>query len=226
MREIKPYKTLQGARRALDKSGRIYNLLARSGDDIIDTAELTRAAGVYSTGTKAFLHFEMALMALPPDEQQQIVSSLSPKSLERFKSNRPSTLAPSSVETKGQAGDPTIVSGYPIFVEDKTQFTGYIVIIVPVVILIPIFDQFDVYEVFDSADLSTPRTVTATTRGSKRLDGTHTRFAGVLKELYFEDKTSKDHGLYLESIYYTRLQSVSPLPSLSKDEQNHRVDVM
>ena len=106
----------------------------------------------------------------------------------------------------GQAGDATIVSGYPVFVEDKTQFTGYIVIVVPVVILIPIFDQFDVYEVFDSTDLSTPRTVIATTRGSKRLDGTHTQSAGVLKELYFEDKTSKDHGLHLESIYYTRLQ--------------------
>jgi hypothetical protein len=53
--------------------------------------------------------------------------------------------------------------------------------------------------------LRTPRTVIATTRGSKRLDGLHTRFGGVLKELYFEDKTSKDHGLFLETIYYTLL---------------------
>jgi hypothetical protein len=76
---------------------------------------------------------------------------------------------------------------------------------VPVIVLVPIFDQFDIYEVYDTPDLRTPRTVIAITRGTKRLDGVHTRFGGTLKELYFEDKTSKDHGLYLETIYYTRL---------------------
>ncbi len=77
---------------------------------------------------------------------------------------------------------------------------------VPAVILIPIYDQFDVYEVFDSSDLRTPRTVIATTRGSKRLDSIHSRFGGVLKKLYFDDKTGKEHGLYLETIYYTQLE--------------------
>jgi len=62
-----------------------------------------------------------------------------------------------------------------------------------------------VYEVFDTPDLSTPKTVIATTRGTKRLDGIYNRFGGLLKELYCEDKTSKEHGLYLEAIYYTRL---------------------
>lgn len=55
-------------------------------------------------------------------------------------------------------------------------------------------------------DLRTPRTVIATTKGSKRLDGIQTRFAGFLKELQFEDKTGKDHDLFLETLYYTRLQ--------------------
>ena len=30
-------------------------------------------------------------------------------------------------------------------------------------------------------------------------------FGGVLKELQFEDKTGKDHALYLEAVYYTPL---------------------
>ena len=115
-------------------------------------------------------------------------------------------LTPSSVESRGKVGQSTIVSGYLQFVEDRTQFKGYIVLVVPVVILIPIIDQFDVYEVFDTPDKRTPRTVIATTRGSKRLDSIHTRFGGLLKELYFEDKTSKDHGLFLDAVYYTRLQ--------------------
>ena len=145
------------------------------------------------------------MMDLPPEQKDKIVVRLSLSLLEKYKAQRPATLCKSSVESQGQSGKATIVSGYPVFVEDKTQFTGYIVMVVPVIILIPIYDQFDVYEVFDRPDLRTPRTVIATTWGTKRLDGINTRFGGLLKELYFEDKTSKDHGLYLESIYYTRL---------------------
>ena len=54
MREQQPYKTLLGAQRALDNGGRFYNMFARSGDEVIDQAELARAAGVYSTGEKVF----------------------------------------------------------------------------------------------------------------------------------------------------------------------------
>ena len=86
------------------------------------------------------------------------------------------------------------MSGYPVFVEDKTQFTGFIFLVVPVIMMIPIIDVFDVYEVFESAEMRERRTVIATSRGSKRLDGVQTRFAGVLKELQFDDKTGKEHG--------------------------------
>ena len=205
MRELRPYKTLHGALRALDNGGRFYNMFARSGDEVIDHAELARAAGVYSTGAKAFLHFEMGLMDLPPEQRDEIVASLSPELLEKYQSRKPAIYSPSKVESKGSAGEMTIVLGYPVFVEDKTQFTGFIVLVVPMIMMVPIYDQFDVYEVYDTPDLSTPRTVIATTRGTKRLDGMHIRFGGPLKELYFEDKTSKDHGLYLEALYYTRL---------------------
>ncbi len=203
MRELRPYKTLAGAKRSLDNGGRIYNLLSRSGDEVLDASELAKAAGVYSAGMKSFLYFEMALMDLNVEGRQEVVARLSTQAMEQYQVHHPHTLKPSTVESQGQAGKTIIVSGYPVFVEDKTQFSGHIVLVVPVIMLIPIYDQFDVYEVFDTPDLRIPRTVIATTRGSKRLDGLHTRFGGVLKELYFEDKTSKDHGLYLETIYYT-----------------------
>jgi hypothetical protein len=207
MREIRPYKTVRGATRALDNGGRFFNLFAKAGDDIVDSAELAKAAGVYSTGMRAFLYFEMALMELPPVERAEVVSRLSPDVELRYQANRPKILAPSSVESKGQAGTPTIVTGYPVFVEDRTQFTGFfIVVVVPTIVLIPIFDQFDVYEVFDTPEMRTPRTVIATARGSRRLDGVYARFGGVLKELYFEDKTGREHGLYLEAMYYTPLE--------------------
>jgi hypothetical protein len=110
------------------------------------------------------------------------------------------------VEAQGQAGKPAIVTGYPVFVEDRTQFTGFIMVFTgKVPVMIPIFDRFDVYEVFDTPDLRVPRTVIATIRGSRRLDGMHARFGGMLKELRFDDRTGKKHGLYLEVLYYTPL---------------------
>ena len=207
MREIRPYRTVRGARQALDNGGRFFNLFARSGDDRVDSAELARAAGVYSTGMRAFLYFEMALMELPPVERYEVVSRLSPDLEPRYQANRPKILAPSSVESEGQAGTPTIVAGYPMFVEDRTQFTGFIILVVkPTIVLLPVFDQFDVYEVFDAPEMRTSRTVIATVRGSSWLDGVHARFGGVLKELYFGDKTGGEHGLYLETMYYTPVE--------------------
>jgi hypothetical protein len=180
-------------------------MFARSGDEVINHAELARAAGVYSTGAKAFLHFEMGLMDLPPEQRDEIETSLSPDLLEKYQAQKPVIYRPSKVESQSKAGEMAVVSGYPAFVEDKTQFTGFIILVVPVIVLVPIFDQFDVYEVYDTPDLDTPRTVIATTRGTKRLDGEHIRFGGPIKELYFEDKTSNNHGLFLEALYYTRL---------------------
>jgi len=204
MREIMPYKTVRGARKALDNGGRFFNLFARADDDVVDSAELAKAAGVYSSGMKALLYFEMALMGLSSDERAEVTGFLSPELRTRYAAQRPRILAPSAVESEGQAGVPAIVSGYPVFVENRSEFLGFIVIVVRAAVLLPIIDQFDVYEVFDTPDLREPKTVIATTRGSRRLDGVYARFGGVLKELYFDDKTGKAHGFYLEAMYYTR----------------------
>jgi len=206
VREVVPYKTLAGAKRALDNGGRFFNLFAKADDGVVSGVELARAAGVFSSDLRAVLFFEMATAGLSPDEGESMAAHLSPDLLTRLESSRPRILKPSSVESDGQAGMPAIVSGYPVFVEDRTQFRGFIILVVPVVMFIPIFDKYDVYEVYDTSELNTPRTVIATARGSKRTDGTFVRFGGVLKELHFEDKTGKAHGLYLDTIYYTPLR--------------------
>jgi hypothetical protein len=205
MREVVPYRTVRGATQALDNGGRFFNLFATADDHVLSAAELAKAAGVFSSGTRAFLFFEMALMELPASDQAEVTALLSSDLQARYESQRPTIMAPSAVEVQGQAGLPAIVSGYPVFVEDKTQFQGFIFTTVPMVMLIPIIDVFDVYEVFDTPDRRTPRTVIATARGSRRLDGVFSRFGGILKQLHFEDKTDKEHGLYLETLYYTPL---------------------
>jgi hypothetical protein len=206
MRQIKPYQTAWGAKRALDNGGRFYNLWTQADDNVVDAGELAKAAGVHSSDVKAFLHFEMALMDLPEQQQAEVRSLLSPGLKKRLRKWQPRVLNPSRVESEGAAGVPAIVTGYPSFVEDRTQLQAFIVLITPVITLIPIVDMFDVYEVYDTPERMEPRTVIATVRGSERLDSVYSRFGGVLKELQFEDKTGKDHGLYLEATYYTPLQ--------------------
>ena len=212
MRQLSPYRTVQGAKRALDNGGRFYNLFTRAGDNVVEGVELARAAGVYSSDAMAFLYFEMALMELPPEEKAEVLALLAPDLRAQLEAKRPAVLPPSRVEPEGRAGVPTIVTGYPRFVEDKTELKGFIVMVAPVIMMVPIMDEFDVYEVFDTADQVYPRTLIATVRGSKRLDGARaksgggrTRFGGVLKELRFEDKTGREHGLYMEAAYYTPL---------------------
>lgn len=205
MRQIQPYQTAWGARRALDNGGRFYNLWAQAGDNVIDSGELARAAGVHASDMRAFLHFEMALMDLSEKQKAEVWSLLSPALQTRLQKSRPSVLKPSVVESEGAAGVPAIVTGYPSFVEDRTQLRAFIVLVTPVITMIPIMDQFDVYEVYDTPEQTERRTLIATVRGSKRLDGVYSRFGGVLKELQFEDKTGKEHGLYLEAMYYTPL---------------------
>jgi hypothetical protein len=207
LREIRPYATAQGARAALDNGGRFYNLFTHARDEVIDAAELARAAGVLGQGQKATLFYEMALADLDAGQRAQVTALLSPELATRLVQQQPQVLLPSAVEAQGRAGGTAIVSGYPVFVEDRTQFSGFIMVSTgKTFIMVPIFSQFDVYEVYDTPDLETPRTVIATTQGSRQLDGVYTRFGGVLKELHFEDKTGKDHGLYLEVAYYTRLE--------------------
>ena len=205
MRQLSPYRTVQGAKRALDNGGRFYNLFTRAGDNVVEGVELARAAGVYSSDAMAFLHFEMALMDLAPEEQEEVRALLAPGLRAELETKRPKVLLPSQVEWKGAAGFPAIVTGYPRFVEDKTELKGFIIMVAPVIMMVPIVDEFDVYEVFDTADQAYPRTLIATVRGSKRLDGSRTRFGGVFKDLEFEDKTSRQHGLYMEAAYYTPL---------------------
>ena len=205
MKQIRPYRTVQGAKRALDNGGRFYNLWTKAGDNIVDGVELARAAGAYSSDSIAFLHLEMALMDLPAEQKAEVWSLLAPDLKRQLEAARPRVLQPSLVESEGIVGAPAIVTGYPSFVEDRAQLQGFMVMVAPVIMMSPIVDEFDVYEVYDTPDQTGPRTLVATVRGSKRLDGLYSRFGGVLKELQFVDKTGRDRGLYLEAIYYTPL---------------------
>jgi len=172
MREITPYKTLRGLQKTLDNGGRFYNFFTDADDNVVSRAELAKAAGVFSNEMSAFLFLEMAQQELPLADRSSIESLLETDLRRRYRRQKPATLSPSKVESSGVAGKAVIVTGYPRFVEDKTEFTGFIMMPMQVgkvttFMMIPIFDQFDVYEVFDDRRMRKPNSMIATVRGSK-----------------------------------------------------------
>ncbi len=210
MRELKPYRTVQGLRKAIDNGGRFYNFFTDANDHVVTRAELAKAAGAFTAGMNAFLFLEMAQQELQSDDRQSIIDLLKPDLRKDYRRNRPKTLLPSAVEKEGTAGRSVIVAGYPRFVEDRTQFSGFIMIPimagkVTTFTMIPIFDQFDVYEVFDDRRMRRPNSMVATVRGQRLAHDGPIRFGGVLRNLEFKDKTKKSHKFYLETVFYTKL---------------------
>ncbi|MEE2882515.1 MAG: hypothetical protein VYD70_02210 [Planctomycetota bacterium] len=210
MRELKPYRTKQGLQKAIDNGGRFYNFFTHKDDRVVTRAELAKAAGVFTAGVNAFLFLEMAQQGLESKDQQSIIDLLDSGLRKAYRRNKPKILAPSEVERGGTAGTSVIVTGYPKFVEDRTQFNGFIMI--PIMsgkvmtfMMIPIFDQFDVYEVFDDRRMRKPNSMVATVRGQRFTHEGPIRFGGVLRKLTFEDSTQKSHKFYLDTLFYTKL---------------------
>jgi hypothetical protein len=206
MRELKPYRTMHGLRTAIDNGGRFYNFFSDANDRVVTQGELARAAGVFTAGLNAFLFLEMAQQELQLEERQSITDLLDAKLRKKYQRSRPLTLLPSAVEKDGTAGRSVIVTGYPRFVEDRTQLCGFVMIPAgKAFVMVPIFDKFDVYEVFDDHQMLKPNSMVATVRGHPlALDGP-IRFGGILRKLEFPDKTKKSHRFYLETVFYTKL---------------------
>ncbi len=210
MRELKPYRTVGGLRKAIDNGGRFNNFFTNADDHVVTRAELAKAAGVFTAGLNAFLFLEMAQQELKSNDRRTIINLLDPGLRRDYQRSRPRTLAPSAVEKDGSAGRSVIVTGYPRFVENRTEFSTFIMIPimtgkVTTFTMIPIFDQFDVYEVFDDRRMRKPNSMVATVRGQRLAHDGAIRFGGVLRKLVFKDKAKKSHKFYLETVFYTKL---------------------
>jgi len=207
MRRVEPYKTVTGALRSLDNGGRFYNLLAKADDGRITSAELKKAAGVTAGRDRAVLFLSLAVSGLEAEAQDRVFSCLSDEIRRQMQKNPPRRIPITRFETEVSSGLPVIVEGYPRFVEDRTEFQGFIIIPistgkVTTFTMIPIFDQFDVYELHSDVKPGSGKTIIATVRGSSRLDCVHTTFAGVVRELTFVPDTEAPHSYYTEALYY------------------------
>lgn len=207
MKHIVPYKTLQGALNALDNGGRFYNVFTKASDEVITDSELYKAAGVFSGKAQAFLFFELALSDLSKADRDRVIQCLSPQLRSTYLTQRPKHTKIEVFEQAARETDAVIVAGFPVFLEDKTQFAGFIMIPIctgkiTTFTMIPIFDKFDIYEVYSNSDLKGDKTIIATVRGSKRLAAKMTTFGGIVKKLKFREKSKRPHNLYVESLFY------------------------
>ncbi len=206
MKKIKPYKSLRGALQALDNGGRFYNLFTQAGDQVISSKELYKAAGVISDKTSAVLFFELALSQLADGDKRQVIARLAPQLKELRRDQKILSPAPGNFARSATEGQGILVAGYPRFLHDKSQFSGFIMIPISTgntttFMMIPIYEQFDLYEVFADAPGKGDKLIVAAAKGKQQLSQTPTTFGGVAKKL--SDKKDGDpKTLYMEAAYY------------------------
>lgn len=210
MKELIPYNSVEEALTDLDNGGRFYNILTKANDDHISTAELAKAAGVFSDKQNMILFLEMALMQLETKHQNKVISYLSEELKELYSRHLPTRFTPAEANQHGQSSKPAIITGIPKLIDSKTQFTGFIM--VPIITnnvttfaMIPIMDQYDVYELRDK-ETDTDFFI-AHKRGNEKLAEKTTHCAGIIKELKAKKKEESDAGTFLEIVYYSEAKS-------------------
>jgi hypothetical protein len=210
MKQVIPYKTMTGAMRALDNGGRFFNLFTHAGDGEITQGEVSKAAGVMGDQIDAMLFFQLAISHLSSADQASLIDHLTGKLRDRLRHSPAKNIPISGFKRSVELGKPAIVEGYPVFVEDRSQFTGFIMVpmtvnVTTTMMMIPIIEQFDMYEVYQQADKAGPSVLIATAKikGGRKLEGNRVAFAGIAKEMEIK-KTIKSKVMYLETCYYVR----------------------
>src|SRR5436190_13245182 len=180
MKEIKPYKTLQGAKAALDNGGRFFNLWARAGDDKITSDELTKAAGAFGNEVIAFLFLDMALVDLPEAQREEVTDLLAPGVAQRYRKKCPNILKPSQA-TKAKPGTLVIVEGVPTFIEEAVQKRQTFIFVDGIMIPIPIADHYQTYDLRDEGTKNGLPLPMIVARQVKRREEGAARYGGLLK---------------------------------------------
>jgi hypothetical protein len=202
MRELKPYRTVAGAKASLDNGGRFYNLLAMADDNRISKAELNKAAGVFRSEQQAFLFLHMALVDLAESQRAEVVSLLDPPLAKRFKSHGPRRLKASEMTSESKAGQLVVVEGYPRFDNRQTQRAVIPMMVGKVMMMVPVEVHYDGYQLFETPNSKGTPGYLVVKRPRAMLAESFTRFGGVMRPYSFKDASGK-HSVFLEPLYFT-----------------------
>ena len=205
MKKIEPYKNNKEATLALDNGGRFFNVLTKAEDGIISQAEISKVAGLLGEKQKTILFFELSISELDVNARSRIILTLDDKLKALYRKYKPQEFTPLEAQEKGTVSSNAIITGFPKFVESKSDFNGFIMI--PIMVgsittftMVPIINQYDVYEIKDTASAET--FLIAHAKSSKKLPETRMKVAGVLKALKATRTEKEASKKFLDAYYY------------------------
>ncbi|MEL7148596.1 MAG: hypothetical protein AAFO69_19635 [Bacteroidota bacterium] len=204
MKKINPYKSYRYALASLDNGGRFYNLRSKANDGDITSAELRKAAGVFSGRQNLMVYLEMSLMDLTEKDHEQVISHLSDQLKSDYREYKPERFTPSEAKQHTVVSQSAIITGIPKLIDSKMEFSGFVMI--PIMVgktttfsIIPIIDQYDVYELRD--EHTAEEFFIAHNRSSRKLPEQSIRCGGVIKEL--KDQKGHSEKSFLEILFYS-----------------------
>lgn len=204
MKFISPYKNLDEATTSLDNGGRFYNFLTTAEDGIISSAEVGKVAGLYNDRQKMVLYLAMCLSGLKASANRQVKNSLSEDLRISYDKYFPQYLNPSEAKDHGLLGTNAIITGVPIHINSREDFTGFVMMPVMVgsvmtMLMIPIIDKYDVYHLKDEATSQT--FLIAHARSNEKLPQKRLSAGGILKEMKMKKDEKGPAEKYLEVLY-------------------------
>lgn len=204
MKKITPYKTYRNALASLDNGGRFFDFWSKADDGDITSAELRKAAGVFSGMQKTIIYLEMSLISLDREAKEKVLAHLSGDLQESYSKYKPTCFLPAEASQSAVIAQSAVIKGIPKLLDSKTEFTGFIMI--PIMTgktttftMIPIMDQYDIYELRDEE--SEEDFFIAHNRGGRKLPEQAIHCGGVIKEL--KGRKGEESGKFLETLYYS-----------------------
>jgi len=206
MKKIIPYKSYKYALASLDNGGRFYNIMSKANDGDISSAELAKAAGVFSGKQNMMLYLEMSLFDLENEAREKVLSNLSEALKSEYLQYKPAVFSPAQAKREAVTSSSAIITGIPKLIDSKTEFKGFIMI--PIMAgktttftMIPIIDEYDVYHL---RDVETDNEFfVAHNRGRRKLPEQTVRCGGIIKELKLKENDDSESNLFLEMVYYS-----------------------
>jgi hypothetical protein len=121
VRSCRPYKTVEGARRALDNGGRLFDLLSSRDDGVVSAGELKRASGALNKHI-AFLYFDLVCSLLPRDELKNMVARFDDRLRADYREARPRWLSLRELWARPRPGTCVVLEGV---VDEQPAGTGW-----------------------------------------------------------------------------------------------------
>lgn len=155
MKHVEPYLSFEGASRALDNGGRLWNVFTTAGDRVITGGELGKA-GAGGGVAGALLFFDLATSRLKESEREELARRLEPKLRRRWRDSRPLPVSPGDLAGVADAKRPLIVQGVARRLDKSDVSVGHVTVrvmvgSVSVPVQTPATQVHAVYEVTDGA---------------------------------------------------------------------------